>query len=177
VGGGLIRRWDMAAAWDAAVHVCASAYGLDEEGLRAKSRGRGPRPAERVWQPKKIAVHLTVAIAECGYAALGRLVGLHKDTIASHCASVRAECAGDAALEAFVHTLEDEVKTQLRLNARRELLASRARAAQLEREIAEIDGDLVNPTLHPTLSGALIRPENSAHENVIVLDATRKPRA
>ena len=40
-----------------------------------------------------MAVHVAVIVADCDYAELGRLIGLHKDTVASHCASVRDDCA------------------------------------------------------------------------------------
>lgn len=70
--------------------VTAATYGVGPELLLAESRGRGPRPPEQAREPKKIAVFIAVVLADCEYIQLARHVGLHKDTIASHCAEIRA---------------------------------------------------------------------------------------
>lgn len=103
---GGISIWPMAAAWSAAVEVTAVAYGVPPEVIAAESRGRGPRPPREVWQAKKMAVHLAIVLGQCDYAALGRQIGLHRDTVASHCAWVRdSEDEGVGALATSLQCL------------------------------------------------------------------------
>jgi hypothetical protein len=107
--------WPMDAAWDAAVEVCAVGYGVAVDVIRAESRGRGPRPPRDTWQAKKMAVHLTVSLTNCDYAALGRAVGLHKDTIASHCAGIREAMAEDEAVERHSDVFAGAAVTRMQL--------------------------------------------------------------
>lgn len=100
-------------AWDAVVAVTAPAYGVAAEILGAPSRGRGPRPPKEVWSARKMAVHLGVAVAGCDYAELGRHVGLHRDTVAGHCALMRAACADDDDMQVLARGLELAARTRL----------------------------------------------------------------
>lgn len=92
-------------AWQAAVAVTATAYGVDPALVSAPSRGRGPKPPPEIVEPKKVALYLTSMMTGCLYAELGRQVGLHKDTIASHCAELRERCAVDGEIEERVNAL------------------------------------------------------------------------
>lgn len=97
--------WPLEPAWDVAVKAVSAAYRVDPNSITAESRGRGPRPPEAIREPKKVAIYLAVTLTGCDYAALGRHVGLHKDTVTSHCAWAREACAGDAELERRVEAL------------------------------------------------------------------------
>jgi hypothetical protein len=97
--------WPLGPAWDAAVHVCALAHRIAPEAIRAESRGRGPKPPSEVRLPKKLAIYLAFSLSGCQYAALARHVGLHKDTVHSHCGDIRDEIATDARLETLVGVL------------------------------------------------------------------------
>jgi len=90
-----IKRWPVARAWEVAVEITALAYGVDPAAITAETRGRGPRPPEAVREPKKIAVFVTIVLSGSDYTALARHLGMHKDTISSHCASVREACCAD----------------------------------------------------------------------------------
>lgn len=113
--GGTINRWPIADAWRAAAQVTAAAYGVQPDAIMAPSRGRGPKPPEAVQAPKKMAVHLAVIMAGCDYAALGRHVGLHKDTVSSHCAAMRRVCAEDHQLDVLALALEASAAALLTL--------------------------------------------------------------
>lgn len=93
---GPVQSWPLPAAWDAAVEVTAAVYGVAPGPLRAPSRGRGPRPPERAREPKKVAVWLAVLLSGRDYKAVARFLGLHKDTVSSHCADIREEAIDDA---------------------------------------------------------------------------------
>lgn len=101
------------AAWEAAVEVVASTYAISPAVLRAASRGRGPRPPRAAWAAKKMAVSLAVVLCGCDYIELARLLGLHKDTVSSHCAAIREACATDDDFEQL--SLSLEVCARLRL--------------------------------------------------------------
>lgn len=100
-----VTHWPMDAAWASAAEVCAAAYRVSPEAILAPSRGRGPRPPADVWDAKKTAIYLTVVLSDCDYARVGRLIGLHKDTVSTHCAAVRNACADSADWEARVEGL------------------------------------------------------------------------
>lgn len=127
-----LGSWSLSSAWDCAVEVTAMAYGITPQELHAPSRGRGPRPPKSAWEPKKVAVHLTVVITDCGYAELGRHLGLHRDTVASHCAWARSAMANDEQLEGLAHALK------LRLGKR----ALSQREEGLSRPVDELIGTL-----------------------------------
>lgn len=115
--------WDMMAAWSVAADVAGAAYGVPAALITSPSRGRGPRPPRAVWAAKKMAVHLAVVLSDCDYAALGRRLGLHKDTVASHCAAIREACAACDQVEALSGALE--VAAQHRLRAEQTCHAQR----------------------------------------------------
>ena len=169
MAGGLTLKWGVAAAWEAAVEVTAAAFDVDPDGLRAESRGRGPRPAAELWAPKKMAVHVAVILADCGYAALGAHLGLHRDTVASHCASIRELAATDDRFEALSETLVAAGSFRLdaldqpampRRHRRKDVapLANHAAMlAALQTYMQRVAGDLVpilsdEAPLHPTNS-------------------------
>ena len=81
-------RWTITEAWEAATDVAALVYGVTVDGVRAPSRGRGPKPPLALRAPRKVAIWIAVQVADCDYAALGRTIGLHKDTISSHVTEV-----------------------------------------------------------------------------------------
>lgn len=112
--GGATRIWPVAEAWDAAVEVTAVVYGVSALVIRAESRGRGPRPPREVWEAKRMAVHVAVGLSNCDYAALGRHIGLHKDTISTHCAKAREACAGEEETAAIGEMLMATASTRLR---------------------------------------------------------------
>ncbi len=138
---------DIALGWEAAAQVTASAFSLAPDQVAAASRGRGPRPPECVWLARKLAVHIAVVVTECDYAALGRHIGLHRDTVASHCASVRQLLGDDPELEALSEGLE--------LGARRRIASARltGRELLLGDPLEKLLTDLRHyvETLHPTL--------------------------
>lgn len=168
------KVWPVADAWKAAVEVTASSYGVDAELLRAESRGRGPKPPEKARWPKKLAVYLTVALSGCQYVALAQHLALHKDTIASHCDSVREACAVDVELEERVDALMLLAATRLgaargEVGKSREdatvhalLIALHSRFDRLERSIA---GAILHPS--QTDEAGLHPSENPPHGNVI----------
>ena len=95
----------IAKCWEAAVVVTAAAYGVDPALVARQSRGRGPRPPPEIWEPRKLAVHLAIVLSDATYAELGRHIGLHRDTVASHCDWAREACAQDVELEGRVDAL------------------------------------------------------------------------
>lgn len=182
--GGLNRKWDIQAAWDAATAVTAMAFDVPAEIIAAPSRGRGPRPPRNVWTAKKMAVHLAVIIADCDYASLGRHLGLHRDTVASHCADMR-EASGESDLnEVSAVALERLARFRLQSLAAQRLEGLRAQMAMMEATLCELNalgsaglpalsGALFSsddhPTFHPTI------PED--HGNVIAMALPgRRPR-
>ncbi len=90
-------RWPIAAAWRAAVLATSAAYDLAPEALTAPSRG----------------------LTGARYAAIGRHVGLHKDTVQSHCTRMRAALADDVELEERAEGLRVTVTASLAAQARR----------------------------------------------------------
>jgi hypothetical protein len=169
------NRWSAIQGWEAAVTVTAAAYAIEPALLKAPSRGRGPRPPACVWEAKKMAVHLAVLVSGCDYAALGRELGLHRDTVASHCAEMRQRAAEDEYIETASQTLELLVRTTLERKAIGSLVASRAHLALFE----EITRELItvmplppssdpHPTAHPT--------ETIDHGNVIKLRPQKPSR-
>lgn len=167
-------QWPIRPTWRAAVEVTATAYWVDQSDLLAPSRGRGPRPPERIWEAKKMAVHLTVLVSACSYAALAREIGFHKDTITSQCADMRDRVLDDDAMEAKSAALEALIRWQLQSVARERVDSLRAQLALLEASTSGlIMGELpppawspassvTHPSLHPTLS--------LGHANVIEID-------
>jgi hypothetical protein len=109
------RQWPAAAVWIAATDVVASAYGVDVEQLRAPSRGRGPRPPERVREPKKVAIYLTAVLSGWGCRRLARHLGMDRATVAIHCAEVRG-WSDDDQVELNVQLLAAAVSVKLGLS-------------------------------------------------------------
>lgn len=157
--GPLTRKWGLAQSWRAACEVVAATYGVDEALIAAESRGRGPRPPEAVWEAKKVAIHLAVVLSDCNYAALGRLIGLTRDTVASHCADVRKLADADSD-EVSLHTLEMIARGRLGQFDRQRIDALRASLAVLESQVGDLPSKPfirhssdVHPTTHPTKIG------------------------
>lgn len=95
----------IAAIWEASTASVGAAYNVAPGDLRRPSLGRGPRPQKTLWEPKKVAVYITAWLTQCDCAALARAIGLHRDTVHSHCASIREKMAQDAAFDAQVRLL------------------------------------------------------------------------
>jgi hypothetical protein len=115
------------AAWQAAVAVTASAYDVNARVLGSLGRpGRrgGACTPPSYWPARKAAVYVAVLTADCTYAELARLLGLHRDTVTSQCEELRLAVIEDPMLE-----------------RRLEVLEQRARA-RLARELLSIFGDL-----------------------------------
>ena len=74
-----------------AVAIAARLHGVPATAITAPTRGRGWRPNVEAWEAKKHAIHACVVVSGCTYAQMGRLIGMHRDTVASHCADVREE--------------------------------------------------------------------------------------
>ena len=168
----MMRRWGVAETWDAAVEVAASVYGVDQAPLRAQSRGRGPRPPRSAWAAKKMAVHLTVLVCGCERAELGRLIGFHRDTIASHCAEMQDATDADTG-ELLSLALERIVRGRLESRAIAQLAADRARLAMLEETTRELVSVLQSTDARPTKTMGVIRPEHD-HADVIALAPSRR---
>ena len=175
------QRWDIGAAWEASAAICAATFNVPAVLITAPSRGRGPRPPANIWLAKKMAIHLAVVIADCGYAALGEKIGLHRDTVASHCAEIRAAAMKTERGELISTVLEFLARTRLQSLAEQQLATMRAQLAMLEatvRDFGQTGGDAapvigfiqpaassdIHPTLHPT--------KNGDHGNVIRLPGT-----
>lgn len=165
----------VAQSWQAAVAVTAAAYGVDPAVLGAESRGRGPRPPADIWEPRKMAVHLAVVISGVSYAALGRHIGLHRDTVASHCADVRDAIhdeieSASLALEPLAKSLERLARARLVALHSNRIDAVRAHLAMLEQATAELVGssDELRQS-HPTNTRVSIEP----HGNVIKIARNR----
>ena len=159
--------WTVPEAWTVAVIVTADAYGVDREALGAASRGRGPRPPADLWEARKIAVYLATCLSDCSYAELGRHAGLHRDTVASHCADVRGSVLMEDRAEVSAEALERICRARLQARASDRLDAMRAEMARLQ----EMTADLVRssdtlPRIHPT-SGRV------AEKNIVALPARR----
>lgn len=162
------HRWSVAQCWETAVEVTAAAYHVDAADLGAPSKGVGARPVKECWEARKIAVQLAVMLAECSYAALGRVAGLHRDTVAAHCAEVRDELLKVESVEAGLLALERLARGRLDRAAAGQLDAVRAHLAMLE----EATGDLLpsnpspdrHPTLHPTTLARSRKRETSPSE-------------
>ena len=115
-------------AWSAAVIVVAAAYDLPTEEIAQESRGRVPRPPARVWEARKMAVFIAVSLSGCDYATLGRELGLHKDTISSHCSEIRRACEEDDTLETMSNALEQAADAQLAAQALRRTVVGKPRS-------------------------------------------------
>lgn len=185
----LTRRWPMAAAWSAATEVAAVAFGISPDLLRAPSRGRGPKPPVAAREPKKMAVHLAVMLADCEYAELGRLIGLHKDTVASHCAGQRARCDEDIEAEATSDLLLAAAMMRLELLAgsgsprRRHDPATRAQCRAFRLDALELMMNQALRTLRDATSDEPQKPSDprrissDEHRKVIAAPANRRVAA
>lgn len=167
-------RWPVAETWSTAVALIAAAYGLEEHELRQDSRGRGPRPPERTWEARKMALHLTVSVADCSYKRLADHIGFHKDTVTSACADVRNEVLASDELETKAHALEALVRRRLEGLAGERVSLARAELAVLEMAAAGVicPSSVAHPSIHPS------KPEGAApgrdHERVITLAGARR---
>lgn len=114
MAGGRLR-WDLAEAWAAASEVTAAAWAVDAAAIKAPTRGRGARPPPQVWEPKKIAVYLAISLSNGDQAELARLLGMHKDTVSSHCAWARERALVDARFEVQLETVLAAADVRLQL--------------------------------------------------------------
>lgn len=166
------HSWAPAQAWSICVDVVADTFGVDAALLTAESRGRGPRPPRRAWDAKKMAVHLTVLVSGCDRAELGRLIGLHKDTIASHCAEMQDATDEDTG-ELLSEALERIVRARLENNAIAHLAAEEARVAMLKETTRELISVLRSTDARPTKAPPFIRRNSDDDETVISLAKVR----
>jgi hypothetical protein len=171
VAGALGKRWPVLVAWEEAVRTTAAAYGIEPELLRAESRGRGPKPPERAREPKKMAVHLAVVLADCSYAELGRAIGYHKDTIAGHCAEVREAVLHDDGAETAAAALERLARGRLELASLQRIDSARAHLAMLEQAAIDLVSvqSAASTFSQPSFIRQVIRRSTDAdeHEGVI----------
>ena len=160
-------HWPVDETWRTAAEVTATSYWVPAADLMAPSRGRGPRPPEHLWEAKKMAVHLTVLVSGCSYAALARTLGFHKDTITSQCAEMRDRVLMDDAMEVKSSALEALVRWRLQSVARERVDSLRAQLALLETTTAGLHcgSSVAHPSLHPS--------PLQDHANVIALPGTR----
>lgn len=164
MAGGLLRKFDLDAAWDAAVSVTATAYRVDGELISAASRGRGPRPPQAIWEAKKMAVFLVVVVSGQDYASVGRHIGLHRDTVASHCAGVRERCATDGDIETRAEALTEAALHRAAKGlppkpprAESEITLA-ARLARIEAVLGLSDGNGAHPTAAPDHANVITFP-------------------
>lgn len=166
-------------AWNAAVEVVAGAYRVETAILKAESRGRGPRPPQHVWEAKKLAVYIAVAASNCDYAELARHIGLHRDTVTSHCAGVRERCADETAFEIRAEALIAATLHRLSRPAiepgpvTEEQVTLAAMWSALEARMQRMEALLEKIAAHPTKSDDFAaHPTRAAdHENVIKIPA------
>ncbi|MGH6956251.1 MAG: hypothetical protein ACREEW_06250 [Caulobacteraceae bacterium] len=174
------RRWSIARAWEAAVTVTAAAYDVAPAAIRAPSRGRGPRPQSVAWEPRKMAVHLAVVLTGCSYAAVGREIGLHRDTVASHCAEMRDQVLAEAWAETASETLEKLARARLEGLALERLNAARAHLAMLEEAAADLVSgapQTASSDRFPTTRPTVLRAHAVDHGKVIVVETRGKAPA
>jgi hypothetical protein len=139
----------IAAAWRAAVAVTARAYALNPEALAASS---GARRADRAyWEPRKLALYVAVLTADCTYAGLAQVIGMHRDTVTSQCEEVRKAAASSPLLERRTVVLE--------------MRARQAWAALLVEVVEEAGAGLARAY---ELMGMLETPEQAAWRETIV---------
>lgn len=101
-------------AWQAAVWLTARAYKLDAKVLGSTAAGgRGPRTPTPYWRARKVAIYVTVEIADCTYAAVARAIGMHRDTVTSQVDEVRGLIEADRLLAQLVETLEQYGRRRL----------------------------------------------------------------
>ncbi len=126
------ERWAMDTCWRAAVAVTGAVYDVPGDLILADSRGRGPRPPQRVWEAKKMAVHLAVILSGCRYAQLARTIGYHRDTVTSHCEDMRGAVMADPVVERLAEALEAAARFRLKGAAAVHLAGARAHLVALE---------------------------------------------
>ena len=92
----------VADVWPIAAAIAASCHRVPAEWLTAPTRGRGARPPAEAWEAKRHAIVAAIAVADCSYAELGRLLGMHRDTVCHHCGVVRSGDDREAASERII---------------------------------------------------------------------------
>lgn len=137
-------------AWLEAVKATATIMRVRVTDLVAADPRRGWRPPKAVWDAKKVAIYGAVGATGCRYAPMGRAIGLHRDTIAEHCASVRQ----DPALRLFGELVAADIGRPLEWHA----------------EIARQTGNDGRPAgpISPAKTG-LHPTRTTAHGNVIIV--------
>jgi hypothetical protein len=170
-------RWSVQASWEAAVFVTARAYQLDRSILgETAAGGRGPRTPQPYWEARKVAIYVAVLAVDCTYAALGRVIGTHRDTVTSQCKDVQERVAVDPMLGRLVDRLERDARNRtlgdletLALQVTADLEHARAlKTDRLPIRSARMKATRgrprrVNPTNHPTTLGGV----ESGHGNLI----------
>jgi hypothetical protein len=138
----------IAAAWRAAVFVTARAYDVRSEVLGAlgrPGRGGGSCTPRAYWDVRKVAVYVAVLTADCAYAELARVLGMHRDTVTSQCEELRLRVIEDAMLDRRLTVLEQRAR------------------ARMARELASIFGDLEQAIAHAMdLADGAIGPMTAA---------------
>jgi hypothetical protein len=92
-----VTRPAVAEVWPVAVAIAATCHRVPPEWLTAPTRGRGARPPVEAWEAKRHAIVAAIVVSGCSYTEIGRLLGMHKDTISHHCAVVARQDAGESA--------------------------------------------------------------------------------
>lgn len=103
------------AAWRAVVAETARFYRVRRTQLGAvrAAAGRNALSAPAYRDIRKVAVYVTVLTADCSYAALARVLGMHRDTITSQCEDVRALVIDDPMLTRQTQLLEERARARL----------------------------------------------------------------
>lgn len=167
----MIERGEILAAWRVAAEVTAAFYAITAADIMAPSRGRGPKPPRAVCEAKKLAVHLVVILIDrLTYSELAAAIGLHKDTVASHCAWAREASAVDPRIEDNAATLEMGARARMRALADApgvRIAVDRALAARnaLHAYAEELARNLAVHPSHPT--------DFEPHGNVIKIARNR----
>jgi len=101
------------AAWRGAVAATARAYAVNPQILGGERRRGRPITDPIYWEPRKLALYVTVLATGCTYAGLARVLGLHKDTVTSQCEEVRLWAASSPMMERRTIVLETRARARL----------------------------------------------------------------
>jgi hypothetical protein len=172
------------AAWNAAVIETAGVYRIDSKvlgqvrqaGPRVRREGRTP-PA--YWEARKVATYVAVLAADCTYAALARVMGLHRDTVTCVCEEIRNAAIEDAMFWRRIEQLEIRARARVLPELRRLLDAVdqamvRMYALQGEEEPPEeverrraLKLRVADASLNAGANPTAIRTASPYHENII----------
>jgi hypothetical protein len=173
-------RWTVLASWEAAVFVTARAYRLDRLVLgETEGEGRRARVPRDYQAARKLAIYVAVVAVDCTYAALARIIGMHRDTVTSQWQEVQAAIEADPLLARMAASLERYARnrvlgnlgtTRLQIDADLDRVKS-LKTDRLPVKLARYPPDRrgrkrVHPTERPTTFGGVER----LHENLIVVN-------